>query len=880
MMRHARWWSRRRQSRQPVADVREELAFHLEMRTRELMAGGLDRETAAAQARQKLGDTTLEPDLLRLAASRDRVLRRWASLDEMRFDLRDAARRLSRSPAFTVATVGIIALGFGATSAVFSLANTAYFRPLPFREDGRLVRVQEYRLTSDGAVSWIDASAPTLQAMKDSGDFSASAALRPLSLALFAGDSGARVEVGAVTDGWSAALGISPVLGRLFTREEEQAGDAADAVVISHHLWQAVFAGRADALGQRLRFDGGSRAVVGVLPVGYSFPYLEDAWWPTRVAIDQRGFFLWGRLRPGVTIADANRHFDEVAPALFHDHPDTMRGLQPRARSMRDVVIGDQGRVVMLLGWSVAVLLLIVGTNIAMLLMTQLASRQRELAVRAALGCGVVRQGRTLTLESLFVALAGGAVGLIATLLLHGGLARLLPAVLTTQFGEGAQPIDWRVLTFALGLALVGGLVLGAVGAFRASSVNLAAAFRESTRTGFASGRRVLSALVVLELTLASALVGVAITVGAEFIHLESRDVGFPTSNLWTFHVELQSPRLSTAAARHTLIDQLQTRLRGVPGTSAVGISTVNPLCCGDWGASFAIDGQPVTSANANKTNWRLVTPPFFETLGVRLRAGRFFDDHDTTESEPVAIVDERFARRYWPGRSAIGQRVKRGWTDSTYPWMRIVGVVSAVDDEGDYSDTWYAPYFQNPVGPSSDELHVWMRVAREPAPVSLVRAVMRDIDRALPIYRLSAMNDIKREELEQRRLGTGVAVSFAAVGTVLALCGVYALVAFVVTREQRDMGIRLALGATPGHVLRQVVGRMLRLSMVGVGVGVLVIRLTQHQLAAALGAAPEPFWPIAAAVAIGLLLAVVSAAGVPARAVLRIDPRKTLAGS
>jgi predicted permease len=414
----------------------------------------------------------------------------------------------------------------------------------------------------------------------------------------------------------------------------------------------------------------------------------------------------------------------------------------------------------------------------------------------------------------------------------------------------------------------------------RASRRNLVTAFRESARTGSGSGRRAFGALLVIELTLAAALVGIAATLGLAFVHLQARDVGFQTADLLTFHVELQAARFSTPGARRALIDQLQTRLLQVPGAAAVGISTVNPLCCGDWGAPFALEGADVTAASANRTNWRLVTPEFFRAIGVRLVDGRLFDDRDVAGAEPVSIVDERFARRYWPEGSAVGHRLKRGWTGADYPWSRIVGVVSAVEDAGDYTDTWYLPYGQNPLAPSSDELHVWIRGRDAEASAAQVRDVVRDLDRALPVYRLSSMDAIKNEELAQRRVGTGVAAGFAIAGTALALSGVYAIVAFVVTREERDMGLRLALGATGSRVFRQVVGRMIRLSMVGVGAGVLVVYMLERQLAAALGTAPEPYWPVALVVAAGLFVAVASAAAVPARRILSIDPARILTGA
>ncbi len=844
--------------------VRDELAFDAEMRAR---SGQPSRVTPA-----------IERELVRLAES-GRRRGRWRALGaELAFDLGDAARRLRRAPAFALGAIAITAVGLGANSAVFSVANNAFFRPLPFRDADRLVRVQEFSRGPDGQIRWVDGSGASLQAMKDAGAFAFAAALNPEWTAIVSGGEPERIAAGAVTEGWSQAIGVAPVRGRLFTAEEEAAGDQSGVTLISDRLWRARYGGREDALGATLTFDGGSRTIVGVMPPGYRFPYDEDAWWPTRVTPETRGLFLAGRLAPGVSFDEANHRLAALGPVLLRDHARVMHGNTPGMRRIRDVLIGDEGRVVLILTWAVALLLLIVAANVTMLFVTRIVARERELALRSALGCGRARQVRHLVLETVMVFLVGGGAGLALAAMARRALTVLTPHVLAEQAAMAMPPLDWRVLGVTTALAVVCGAIVGGLSAWRAPAADLTDALRSQTRAGASAGsRRALGALVVVEVALAALLMSTAVTVAAGLRQLEGRDVGFRTDDLLTWHLELSTPRLRSASAHLALVDRLIEALAPVAGPGGVGMSTVNPLCCGDWGSQMAVEGQPVTAQTATVVNWRLVTPAFFSALDLRVLAGRVFDAHDVVGSEPVVVIDQRFARRFFRGQDAVGRRVKRGPTNSPYPWMRIVGVVSAVEDSGDYTETWYLPYRQYPDAPSTEDLHVWIRTADLGATASAVRTAIRQVDSALPVLELRSMEDIKQTALAQRRHGAVVAGAFGVAGAVLALCGVYALVAFVVAREQRDMGVRLALGATADGVLRQVVGRLLRLGAAGIVAGTLLARIVEPRVVDALSAQPMPFWPAAIALAVALLGVSAIAAWVPARRILTLDPMRVL---
>lgn len=856
-----------RRRRETENDVRDELQLHRDLR-------------AADAASPAAASTASEAELIRLARSRDRRLGLTTLLREMGHDITDSVRRLRRAPGFTLGAIGILAVGLGASTAVFGLANMMYLRALPFPDADRLVRVRETSRAADGRLVRVDASAPTLVALKNSDAFEGAAGLRATSASLVVdGTPARRISVGEVGEGWSRVTGLAPIAGRLFTADEERRGSGADVAVISHHLWQTYFSARPDIIGQPLVFEGRSRVVIGVLPAGFRFPYLGDAWWPQSFPPDGRDLFIYARLKPGVSLAAADERLAAVAPQLNRDWPNVIRGMVPMVLPIRSEIVSDDDRVVMLLGWSAAILLLIVGSNVAMLLTTRIVSRQRELAVRAALGCGWGRQIRHLTLEAMIVFLGGAIAGLAVACASRRLLRAALPETMATQLPMTDIAFDWRVALFAVALALVTGGIFGALSAWRTAGRTAFAATAQSRTLGSRSARRTAGALIAIELALASALLGASATVGGALRQVENRDVGFPTEGLLTLQFELAGDRVNSRAGHLRTLTGMEERLRALPGVTAVGTTTVNPLCCGDWGSRATPEGPFVRLEDAVVVNWRLISPSFLDTMRVRLLQGRGFDARDVENTEPVVIVDERFAARFWPKQDAVGKRVKRGGTDSAYPWMRVVGVVSAVEDAGDYTETWYLPYLQHPDAPSTDQLHLMLRVNDSDVMFAPIRRAVAEVDPSLAIVELRTMHEIKMEALNQERLGTGIARIFAVLGGFLALSGVYGLVAFVVAGETKEMGIRLALGATPGLVMRAVVGRVGRLAFAGAIVGLALAALAQGAVIKALGAKPENFLLSAVLMTLLLLIAAVCAAAIPARRVLTLDPRDVLAG-
>jgi predicted permease len=518
-----------------------------------------------------------------------------------------------------------------------------------------------------------------------------------------------------------------------------------------------------------------------------------------------------------------------------------------------------------------------VGSNVAMLLTTRIVSRERELTLRAALGCGWGRQVRHLVLEAVVVFLAGGIGGLGVTWGARRVLGAVLPERMTTQLPMSEITIDWRVAAFAVGLSVVTGVIFGVISAVRTARSSRRAAVTSSRTISAAAGRKTAAALIVVELALATVLLGASVMVGGALSQIENRDIGFSTDRLLTAQFELSGDRLDTAAGHVQTLRALEERLGALPGVESVGTTTVNPLCCGDWGSRATAEGAFVKLEDAAAVNWRLVSPTFFETMGIRVLKGRVFEPQDNDQSEPVTVVDSRFAARLWPGEDAVGKRVKRGGTDSANPWMRVIGVVSAVEDAGEYTESWYMPYLQQPAAGSTDQLHVMLRVKNVDAMLAPIRRAVGEVDPGLAIIQLRTMTAVKMEALNQQRLGTSVATIFAALGAILALSGVYGLVAFVVAGSEKEMGIRMALGATAGRVMGEVLGRIGRLAMIGAVIGFAIAAFAQRHVIEALGAKPENFLVVSALMTALLILSAIAAATIPARRVLRVQIRNSL---
>ena len=862
-------------------DVREEMRLHVELRARDLEAGGLAPDAARARAVREVGSLdAVEMAVAKLGASTDRASAIRQRFDELLQDLKYAARSFRRSPGFTTLAVLTIAFGLGANVAIFGVVNVAFLTPLPFDPNNTLVRVREFRTLADGRRLNGDGSRRTADAVAAMQDvFSDSVAISGSGRALAREDGAVRIAGSRVGPRFTAVVGIAPVVGRTFTVEEEQGGEGSGVVLISDRLWHSAFAADPAVLGRTIRLDGQPFAIVGVLPRRFHVPYDTDVWFPSRFGESERSIFILARLAPGVSLLQARAALEPVAHDLNARYPDVLRGLGITAVQAREYFMGDDSRIALTLMGAVAFLLLIACSNVALLLTTKFAARQREVAVRAALGCGRGRQIRQFVTEGLVLFVAGGALGMLIAAWLKDSLVIFLPEALATQVGIQGITVDARMGGFAALLSMAAGLGFGLVAALRAAKPDLNGGLKSGGRSLAGSASRgTLGKLVVAEVALALVLLTAAGVMVDTFRRLQARDRGFQTAGVLTVRLDLNARRYESANARRALIRTALDRLRALPGVEAAGATTVNPLCCGNWGMAVTAEGQPIVPAERTPAVQHfIVTPGYFETMRQPLVEGRHFSDTDTDGAELTAIVDRAFADRFWPGQSAIGKRVKRGAHDSPYPWLTVVGVVAAALEVGEYTESWYLPHAQHAASPSANGAHLMVRSAAEPTTlVPSVRAVAKDLDPHLALYEITTMDAIRGENLQKDRLGAVVTSFFAVAGLLLAALGLYGVLSFAVAQDTREIGVRLALGASRGDVMRLVVGRGIRMTALGLVLGTAAAWIAARVFGSILRD-PQIDPRIIATGAVMLLLAALLATIVPARRAVKMDPLAAL---
>jgi putative ABC transport system permease protein len=865
--------------RDAARDVRDEMQLHVELRTAELQGRGVPVDEARRRAEREVGrPAAVSSQVVALADAADRQSRLSQGFEELRADVRHGLRLFRRSPGFSAVAVLTIGLGLGANAAIFALVNTLFFQPLPFDPEGTLVRVREYRQNPDGTRINGDGSRRTADAVAARTDlFSVSVPVIGTERALVGAGGPVHVQATRVGPGFLGVARLQPVLGRAFSSDEEATGDAAGVALISHRLWRSAFGGRATVVGERMRLDERSYEIVGVLPPAFHVPYGSDVWFPSRFGESERSVFILARLAPGVTLEQVNAELGPMGQRLNAMYPEVLRGLGVTAVPVRDYFVGDDGRVPLALMGAVGFLLLIGCANVALLLTTRFAARRREVAVRAALGCGRRRQVRQFVTESLLLFAAGGITGLLIASWLAGSLVVFLPEAIATQVGIEGIALDWRVGTFAGALAIGAGLLVGVIAALRATRADLQSVMKDAGRSVAGGSRGTLRGLAAAEAALAVLLLTAAGMMADAFQRLQARDLGFEPFGVLTLQADMESTRYATAGARLDFIDRLLARTREMSGVESAGMSTVNPLCCGNWGMRVSIEGQEVVPPDAvTAVQHQLVTPGLFEAMRIRLLRGRLFTADDREGREPVAIVDERAARRFWPGQDPVGKRLKRGSLESAGPWITVVGVVAAIEDDGEYSEAWYLPYLQHPTGPSSTSLHFMVRADDPSSLASSIRAVAAEIDPTLPLHDITTLDAVRSVRLQQNRLGAVVTSLFALAGLLLAGLGLYGVLSFVLAADTREIGVRLALGAPRRAVVGLVFSRAV--SVVGSGLAIGAVG------AVAGGAALEAVVPEAhsstvmvVAAAAALSAAAIVATIVPAVRAMRLDPLAAL---
>ncbi len=800
-------------------------------------------------------------------------------------DLRFGLRQLLRKPGFTLIAVLSLALGIGANTAIFSLVDAVLLRPLPFSDPDRLVMVWE-----DAAKVGFPRNTPAPANYVDwktqNKVFEDMAAITYGSYALTDEGEPEKVESQNVTANFFPLLGVKPVLGRTFTEEEDKPGTNRVALV-SYSLWQRRFGGDPSLVGKEILLDGRKHNVLGVMPPGFQFLAKEvNIWTPVAFSgeelANRGGHYLTvvARLKPGVSVAQARTDIAAVTQRINQANPSSWTGFELGSVvvSLREQLAGDVRPALIVLLVAVGFVLLIACANIANLLLARGAARYREIAVRTALGAGRSRIVRQLLTESILLAVAGGATGLLFAWLSFSFLKQIIPNSMALN---ASVRIDAKVFGFTMLLSLLTGIVFGLVPAFQAAKVDLNEALKQSGgRNGTGVGhRRLRSALVVTEIALALVLLVGAGLLIQTFLKLRALNLGVNPENVLTLRTSLPRSKYSELPKRAAFYEQVLERVRAVPGVVAAGYTTAVPLTWKGGTNGFTVEGRE--QGPGQDANSRQATTGYMETMSVKLREGRFFNPHDDVQSQPSAIINETMARQYWPGESAVGKRFKLGGTDSPSPWVTVVGIIG--DIKGDIKEMgleaapkpeMFFPYQQLPETLWNMPRDLTVRTTGDPLSITAaVRQAIWSVDPSQPISNVRTMEEILSEEVAQRRIGMTLLVAFAGLALLLASLGIYGVLSYSVTQRTQEIGIRMALGAGRRDVLRQVMGDGLRLAGLGVGIGLVVsFALTRLMTGLLFGiSASDPRTLIGVTV---LLIAVaLFACYIPARRATKIDP-------
>jgi len=807
----------------------------------------------------------------------------WVLTDEMRLDpmLQDltyAIRGFVKRPAFAALVIATLALGIGANTAMFSIVHSVLLRPLPYDRPDELVYM--YGAFSGGDQASV--SPPDYLDYRDRNSVFSSLAGRTVfgNAVITGSDEPERVRSSIATANFFATLGIKPYRGRVFLPEEEQ-GDNAVAI-LSYGLWQRRYAGDARIIGKTIPIDGRPHTVIGIMPPVLDRTMDVQIWRPIPFNTDGtsvRRFHylrLVGRLKPGVTIAQAQRHMDDIARDLAAQYPEN-ESWRLNLVPYRDVVIGGVGPVLLVLLGAVGVVLLIACGNVASLLLARASARSGEMAVRTALGAGRSRLVRQLLTESLLLGVAAGVAGLV---LGH----YLLVAV--RSVGDGMLPrlaeveIDGTVLAFTFGVSLLTSLVFGAAPALHAARADLAAVMKslgKASSSRFGVSTR--DALVVTQVALSFVLlIGAGLLVRSLW-RLQQVETGFDASRLVAASVSLPQTRYKTRDAEVRFWDQLFERVRAIPGVESVAATTLFPLR-GGGDTYFYIEGQPpATDADKMNATPSNVTEDYFTTMRIPLIAGRVFTAADRGDGAGVMIVSSALARRLFPGASALGKRLV---VDFGKPFVgEIVGVVGDVRVYGQANDAPEMMYFagrQPNAGWGMGFGNLATRVRGDPDAIAQqLRAAVRSLDADVPLSAIQSVESILYDSVSTPRFRTQLLVGFATVALVLAVIGLYGMLAYSVTQRTREMGIRMALGARPTAVFRMVIRQGMVLVVVGIllGVGgaVAATRLLTAQLFEVTPTDPVVFVFVATALTVAGLAACV----IPARRATKADPMAAL---
>ncbi|HET9179611.1 MAG TPA: ABC transporter permease [Terriglobia bacterium] len=861
-------------------EMDEELRSHLELRAEDLEQQGLSEREAERQARVEFGGYQRYKEECREALG-------TRLLQELCQDIRYGLRQLRRNPGFTIVAVLTLALGIGANTAIFSVVYAALIRPLPYSEPGRLVSITEqWPHLGVSGLSFIPS--PEYVDFRDRNRaFEGLAGYGGgVTLNLTGIDEPEHIEGVRVTATFFPLVGVQPFLGRAFLPDEDRSGGPR-VVVLSNGLWQRHFGSDTRIIGRSITLGDAKWTVIGVMPPSFRFPDQRKAdvlmpidllnsssWYAAKD--DLRMIHVLGRLRPHVTVAqaasDLNRILRESASNVPPIYARMREGMKLSVTPLYDKLLGRMQTALWTLFGAVVFVLLIACVNVANLQLARAASRQREVAVRAALGAGRKRVARQLMTESVLLASLGGAAGVLLAFAGVHSLRALGPHDIR---GLESAGIQGPALVFALLIALLTGVLFGLAPVVAASEIDLSEALKESAPAAHAGhGRRLRAVLVMVEMALALALMTGSGLLMRSLMLLTDVDLGFSPGQLLTLRIPLPENRYSKPAAQAAFFSQVLDRVKALPGVASVAAGGGLPMMGYGGLAGLVLGGHPEPPPGmAPDTPYTVVSPGYFRTLGITLVAGREFSESDREGAPEVAIVNQTLARRYFPNQNRLGRTIKiRG------QWRTIVGVIHDVKQESldqNAAPQLFAPFLQSP----DSEMVLAIRTTLS-RPLSLAAAVRRQvqlIDKDQPVYDVATMETRLSDWLAPHRFSAFLVGLFAALALVLAAVGVYGLMSYSVAERTREFGIRLALGARPQEVLSGVVGQGLKLALIGVAIGIAgALALTRFLASLLFGVKPtDPLTFIA--VSLILIAVALAACYIPACRAAKVDPMVAL---
>lgn len=820
-------------------------------------------------------------------------------------DLRIAIRLLLKSPGFTVTAVLMLALGIGATTSIFCIVERVLLRPLPFPHSDRLVQLGDtiQGVQDNGEVG---VTAPDIQAYKrDTHSFESLGGYLQADYELSGVGEPAPVNGTRLSGGVFPTLGVAPLMGRFFTQQEDD--EKEQVAVISYSFWQNRLHGDTRVLGTKILLDRKPYEVIGVMPRNFEFPLvlghlnISDLWLPmsfTQQELSEGGASSWnftmvGRLKPGITAAQAESDAERVAEETMRNYPASMSSLHIRAvvRSLHEETVQQSRHLVRTLFLAVVVVLLIACANLAGLLLVRAIRRRREIAVRMALGASTGVLLRQAILESLVLSVSGGLLGLaLGAIGLRVGVSRLpdtLPRI-------DEISLDWQVVLFAIMLAMLTGVVCGLAPAFAAMRTRISGTLKEGGRTGTPGGghARLRSALVVGEIAIALVLLVASGLLLRSFENMRAVKLGFRPDHVLVASYSLPEKQYATQSAVDTFNGELIRRLQQLSGAKSAGLTSFLPAGGSAGKTSFVAEGYVAPpGANMNLATPVTVQGDYMQAMGIPLLAGRLFPSADTANTQLVAVVNYRFASHYWPGSDPIGKRFRIGTQEMQTPWMTIVGEVADVKEYSpDVPDTeqYYQPVeqFEKSLGslasladpPRGNAGYIALRTSLEPEQMANgLRAAVRSIDSQLPLNQVQSMERTVSDSEAPRRFNTALISAFAIAAVLLAVLGVYSVIAFSAALRTQEMAIRMALGSQRSGILSLVFTSAAKLAILGCAIGMLGAAAASHLLQSFLfGVIPfDPLVLTLAAVFI-LILALVASL-LPAQRAASIDPMKAL---